>query len=54
MFLLEAMGHDTGIDLEHLATARAVLHAALEGEPLYGMVTDAGLPKGFRYAREAA
>lgn len=52
VFLLEAMGEDTGVDLERLAAARAVLHGALESEPLYGMVPDAGLPKGFRYARE--
>lgn len=52
VFLLEAMGHDTGIALDRLAAARSVLQGALEGEALYGMVVEAGLPKGFRYARE--
>ncbi|VVD71588.1 hydroxymethylglutaryl-CoA lyase [Pandoraea pneumonica] len=50
VFLLEAMGHDTGIDVDALAAARAVLADALPGEALYGHVQDAGLPKGFRYA----
>ncbi len=52
VFLLESMGHDTGIDVERLMAARGVLQGALEGEPVYGMVSEAGLPKGFRYARE--
>ena len=30
--------------------SRAILHAALPAEALYGHVPDAGLPKGFRYA----
>ena len=50
VYLLEAMGYQTGIDVERLVAARAVLEEALAGEPLYGMVPDAGLPKGFRYA----
>ncbi len=50
VYLLEAMGFATGIDIEGLIAARAILQQALEGEPLYGMVPDAGLPKGFRYA----
>ena len=29
---------------------RAVIAAALPGEPLYGHLADAGLPKGFVYA----
>ncbi len=48
VFMLEAMGYDTGISIERLAAARDVLAAALPGEPLYGFVADAGLPKGFR------
>src|SRR5205085_9504031 len=47
VFLLEAMGLRTGIDLDALMTARAVLTASLPGEPIYGHVPDAGLPKGF-------
>lgn len=47
VFLLESMGLRTGVDLERLIAARAVLRQALPGEPLYGHVADAGLPKGF-------
>ncbi len=47
VFLLEAMGLRTGVDLDALMTARAVLTASLPGEPIYGHVPDAGLPKGF-------
>jgi hydroxymethylglutaryl-CoA lyase len=50
VFLLEAMGLDTGIDMERLLAARAVLKAGLPGEPVYGHVPDAGLPKTFRRA----
>jgi hydroxymethylglutaryl-CoA lyase len=49
-FLLEAMGYDTGIDIDKLIAARAILAQALPGEALYGHVPDAGLPKGFTYA----
>ncbi|SAK82833.1 pyruvate carboxyltransferase [Caballeronia catudaia] len=49
-FLLEAMGYDTGIDIDKLIAARALLAQALPGEALYGHVQDAGLPKGFTYA----
>ncbi|MDN3920296.1 hydroxymethylglutaryl-CoA lyase [Pelomonas sp. PFR6] len=47
VFMLEAMGLDTGIDFAGLLAARAVLAAALPAEPLYGMVPLAGLPKTF-------
>jgi hydroxymethylglutaryl-CoA lyase len=47
VFLLEAMGLRTGIDLERLIDARSVLAAGLPGEELHGHVADAGLPKGF-------
>jgi len=50
VFLLESMGFDTGIDLDKLFAARAVLAEALPGEPLYGHVPNAGLPKGFTRA----
>lgn len=46
-FMLEAMGYDTGIDLEALLKVRAIVAQALPGEPLYGFTPDAGLPKGF-------
>ncbi len=47
VFMLEAMGLRTGIDIEKLIAARAVLSQGLPGEMLYGHVPDAGLPKGF-------
>ena len=50
VFLLESMGLDTGIDLEALLAARRVLAEGLPGEPLYGHVPDAGLPKTFHRA----
>ncbi len=50
VFLLESMGLDTGVDIEKLIEARAILREALPGEPIYGYVPDAGLPKGFEAA----
>jgi hydroxymethylglutaryl-CoA lyase len=50
VFLLESMGLRTGIDLERLIAARALIQEGLPGEPLYGNVPDAGLPTGFCYA----
>jgi hydroxymethylglutaryl-CoA lyase len=54
VFLLESMGLDTGVDIERLLAARSIVAQSLAGEPLYGMVPDAGLPKDFRYARQEA
>jgi hydroxymethylglutaryl-CoA lyase len=54
VFLLESMGYDTGVDVDALLAARAILADALPGEPLYGHVQDAGLPKGFTYANGRA
>lgn len=50
VFMFEAMGVDTGIDLERLMIAREALRAGLPGEPIYGMTPDAGLGRGFVYA----
>jgi hydroxymethylglutaryl-CoA lyase len=47
VFMLEAMGLRTGIDMDRLIAVRTQVAAALEGEPLYGFIPDAGLPKGF-------
>lgn len=47
VFMFEAMGLRTGVDIDGLLRARAVLREALPAEPLYGMVPEAGLPKGF-------
>lgn len=53
-FLLEAMGYDTGVDIDRLIVARTILAEALPGEALYGHVQDAGLPMGFTYANGRA
>lgn len=50
VFMLESMGLRTGIDIERLIAARAIVLDALPGEPLYGHVPEAGLTKGFAYA----
>jgi hydroxymethylglutaryl-CoA lyase len=42
VLMLNAMGHDTGIDLEKLLEVRAILMEALPGEPLYGFTPSAG------------
>ncbi len=47
VFMFEAMGIATGIDIDKLIAARAPLMAGLPGEPVYGMTAEAGLPKGF-------
>ena len=47
VFMLEAMGLDTGIDIAKLIALRTILTEALPGEPLYGFTPDAGLPLGF-------
>ena len=50
VFMFEAMGVATGVDLQALLAARAALRAGLPDEPLYGMLPEAGLPRDFRYA----
>jgi len=47
VFMLEAMGHYTGIDIAGLSDVRQIIAEALPGEPLYGFVPDAGVPLGF-------
>lgn len=51
VYLLESMGLRTGVDLDALIAAREVITEGLPGEELYGYLPDAGLPKGFTYAR---
>ena len=46
VFMLEAMGLRTGVDLEKLLAAREILAAAVPNEELYGYVPAAGLPRG--------
>ncbi len=50
VFMLEAMGYDTGIDIPALMKVRDVVRDALPDEPLYGFIPDAGLPLGFAHA----
>ncbi|MEK8047476.1 hydroxymethylglutaryl-CoA lyase [Ideonella margarita] len=47
VFMFEAMGIHTGVNLPRLFEARQALAAGLPGEPLYGMTPEAGLPRGF-------
>ena len=47
VFMLEAMGLRTGIDIDALIAVRSILAETLVGEPLYGFIPDAGLPLGF-------
>ncbi len=47
VFMFEAMGVSTGVDIEKLIGARNPLRVGLPGEPLYGMTPEAGLPKGW-------
>ncbi len=48
VFMFEAMGIRTGVDIEKLIAAREPLMAGLPGEPVYGMTPLAGLPKGWK------
>lgn len=47
VFMLDAMGYETGIDLDALIKVREIITDALPGEPLYGFTPDAGLPKDY-------
>lgn len=47
VFMFEAMGVSTGVNLQKLMAAREPLKAGLPGEPIYGMTPEAGLPKGW-------
>ena len=47
VFMFEAMGIKTGVNIEKLIAARVPLQAGLPGEPIYGMTPLAGLPMGW-------
>jgi len=47
VFMLDAMGLKTGIDLDKLLKVRDIVIEALPGEEMYGFTPDAGLPKGY-------
>jgi hydroxymethylglutaryl-CoA lyase len=51
VFMFEAMGVPTGVDLPRLIAAREALRAGLPDEPIHGMTPEAGLPLGFQPAR---
>lgn len=48
VFMLEAMGLRTGVDIDKMLAARQIVAEALPDEPLYGFIPDAGVPKGFQ------
>ncbi len=50
VFMFEAMGVRTGVDLPRLLAARDPLRAGLPGEALYGMLPEVGLPMGWGVA----
>lgn len=50
VFMLESMGFATGIDLNRLIAARAVLREGLPAEAMHGHLPQAGLPKTFAKA----
>jgi hydroxymethylglutaryl-CoA lyase len=52
VFMLEAMGLHTGVDVEALIVAREVLLRGLPDAAIYGNLPEVGLPKGFTYANE--
>ncbi len=47
VFMFEAMGITTGVNMNKLMAAREPLQAGLPSEPIYGMTPLAGLPKGW-------
>jgi hydroxymethylglutaryl-CoA lyase len=54
VFMLESMGHSTGIDLQKLIAARALLRESLPNETMRSGVAMAGIPKTFAPQRNAA
>jgi hydroxymethylglutaryl-CoA lyase len=49
-FMLEAMGFETGIDIERLLEVRELVHGFLPNVAEHGAIAKAGLPKNFRAA----
>jgi len=47
VFMLDAMGLRTGIDIDRLLKVHSILTDALPADELYGFTPDAGLPKGY-------
>jgi hydroxymethylglutaryl-CoA lyase len=53
VFMLEAMGIETDIDLDRLLKVRDRICLALGDQPYHGSIARAGLPKGFRQSHTA-
>jgi len=47
-FMLEAMGYDTGVDLDRLIALRREVAAMLPNEEFYGFLSECGPPRGWR------
>lgn len=47
VFMLDAMGLRTGIDIRKLLEVRQILRESLPDDELYGFTPDSGLPKGY-------
>jgi len=54
VFMFEAMGIETGIDIAKLAAVRDILGRALPEVTLYGAIAKAGLPRNFHPVARAA
>src|SRR3954451_9914001 len=54
VFMFEAMGLETGIDLEKLNAAREIVARALPEVTLYGAIAKAGLPRNYHPVAKAA
>ncbi len=54
VYMLEAMGLRTGIDLDRLLDTRRMVERSLAGVEMYGFLPDAGVPLGFRPATQLA
>ncbi len=47
VFMLDAMGLETGIDIEKLLTVTEKVQSFIPNESIYGFTKDSGLPKGY-------
>jgi hydroxymethylglutaryl-CoA lyase len=52
--MFEAMGVETGIDLDRLAAVREIVARALPEVAMNGAIAKAGLPRNFRLLARAA
>lgn len=48
VFMLEAIGYDTGVDLQALIALRRDVAASMPQEEFFGFLSEAGPPKGWR------